>query len=109
MAGIAFKATLNGWPVGSHVGTFRGFVPAFASAVGALKALTDPDLLERVRVNGDEMLQLLRANLAKNEHCGDVRGVGYMFGVEIVKIESCMSPSRIWQELLFADYLIMES
>jgi diaminobutyrate-2-oxoglutarate transaminase len=112
MAGIAFKESLNGWPSGSHIGTFRGFVPAFASAVRALTFLEQTPVLEYVRRNGQEMETFLKQNLAELSNCGEVRAAGYMFGIEIVRDTISKEPdanaARAIAQELFSQGIIVE-
>jgi acetylornithine/N-succinyldiaminopimelate aminotransferase len=66
---------------GTHGSTFGGNPVACAAAVAALKALSDPGLLEHVRRVGDHF----RARLEGIKGAGirEVRGAGLMLGAEL--------------------------
>lgn len=84
LAGIAFSRGMNGWPSGSHIGTFRGFSPAFASGEQFLKILLGSKLLEQVVRNGAVLLKSLQDGLQSSSIVGEIRGRGYLIGIDIV-------------------------
>ncbi|MDG4794541.1 aspartate aminotransferase family protein [Micromonospora sp. WMMD1082] len=58
---------------------------ALAGTVGAtvVELVSDPVLLERVRLMGDAVRATLRTRLGGNAHVRDIRGEGLMIGVEL--------------------------
>ena len=79
----------------------EGFVHGFTwshDALGAavaratLRRLRDDGLVERSRELGAKLLQELRAELDGVEHVGDVRGIGMMIGIELVRDRTSKEP-----------------
>jgi len=79
----------------------KGFVHGFTwshHALGAavaratLRRLRDDGLVERSRELGAKLLQELRAELDGVEHVGDVRGIGMMIGIELVRDRASKEP-----------------
>jgi adenosylmethionine-8-amino-7-oxononanoate aminotransferase len=79
----------------------KGFVHGFTwshHALGAavaratLRRLRDGGLVERSRELGAKLLQELRAELDAAEHVGDVRGIGMMIGIELVRDRASKEP-----------------
>jgi len=90
------------WPLGLTVASGRiahtlrekGFVHGFTyshHAVGAavgsavLKRLVEGNLIERSRVQGELLISRLHETFAEAPHVGDIRGLGLMVAVEIVR------------------------
>ncbi len=72
------------WPVGVHGSTFGGNPVAMAAAAKTLD-LIESDLMENSAKVGAKMMERLKTIAAKYDVIGDVRGLGLMIGVEIVK------------------------
>ncbi|MCA1727675.1 MAG: aminotransferase class III-fold pyridoxal phosphate-dependent enzyme, partial [Actinobacteria bacterium] len=107
---VAGKGASGGyWPLGLCVAggeVFEavregGFVHGFTyshHAVGAavgravLDRLRREGLVERSRVQGELLLKELTTSLADHPHVGDVRGLGLMIGVELVRDRSTRDP-----------------
>jgi hypothetical protein len=107
---VAGKGASSGyWPLGLTAcsgGVFetvaeRGFVHGFTyshSVVGAavgravLAKLRDGGLIEASREKGERLLKELTAALAEDPHAGDVRGLGLMVAVELVKDRDTKRP-----------------
>lgn len=72
------------WGKGVHGNTYGGNP---LSCVAALKTieLIETQYLENVRANGPYLLERLEEMAANNPYIGDVRGIGYMIGVEFAK------------------------
>jgi predicted acetylornithine/succinylornithine family transaminase len=70
---------------GDHGSTFGGgpFVAAVAKHV--FDRLSDPALLSRVRENGVWLGETLRALAARREEIRAVRGVGYLWGIDVTR------------------------
>jgi adenosylmethionine-8-amino-7-oxononanoate aminotransferase len=81
----------------SHIGFTQGFTwshNALGAAVGraVLRRLGSDGLLERGRDLGSLLLDALRAELAENPMVGDVRGLGPMIGIELVRDRETKEP-----------------
>lgn len=82
-ATIASESVMD-WKPGSHASTFGG------NPVSCAAALTTIDLLEKKYVKnakeiGDYIIKKLKKLESKSSLIGDVRGLGLMIGIEIVK------------------------
>lgn len=69
------------WP-GSQGGTYGGNAVAAAAGVATLTVIERENLVENARVRGFELLETLRAGLARVDAVCDVRGTGLMLGIE---------------------------
>jgi len=85
IAGIAYKEHLNTWPAGTHIGTFRGNVLAYAAGAAALEFMVGTSLAQHALTLGERMLSLLKTLEQDSEIVGEVRGKGLMLGVEFVR------------------------
>ena len=72
----------DGGPLTGH--TFSGHTAACAAGVAVQTIIERDRLLERVRTAGTEFQRALRAALAPYDAVGDVRGRGFLVGVELV-------------------------
>ena len=72
------------WTSGGHGSTFGGNPVSVAAALATLKLL-EGGLVENARVVGEGLMASLRRRLARHASVGDVRGLGLMIGVEIVR------------------------
>ncbi|MEA2003066.1 MAG: aminotransferase class III-fold pyridoxal phosphate-dependent enzyme [Actinomycetota bacterium] len=79
----ASKAVMDSWPAGSHGTTFGGNPIACAAAAATIEALED--VVPQVPKLSGHAFD--RWNEVKDEHrtIGDVRGLGLMIGIELVK------------------------
>lgn len=75
---IANKSIMDQWLEGTHGSTFGGNPISCAAALATLDVV-EP-LLPRIRKRGDWLLEFLKN---KWGHSMDVRGVGYMIGIEL--------------------------
>lgn len=80
LALIAYRAELDVWEPGTHIGTFRGHQLAFAAAAAAVQVMRREQLLENAAARGGQLLAGLRALKCPAIH--DVRGVGLLLGIE---------------------------
>lgn len=88
--GIPIGATVSGkeimnWPPGSHANTFGGNLIACAAGMATLKFMKRKKLGENAKRIGGYMMERLNEMKERYEIIGDVRGLGLMIGVEIVK------------------------
>ncbi len=79
------SADIMSWPRGAHGSTFGGNPVACAAALATLDVIQEQALLSNASRIGEQLLGNLR-DLAEESHTiGDVRGLGLMIGVELVK------------------------
>lgn len=73
------------WPLGSHGSTFGGNPVCCAAAQATLDVIEEEGLLENADRVGRWLLGNLRDLADESRLIGDVRGLGLMIGVELVK------------------------
>jgi adenosylmethionine-8-amino-7-oxononanoate aminotransferase len=107
----AMLEAADGGPLTGH--TFSGHTAACAAGVAVQTIIERDGLLERVRTAGAEFQAALRAALARHDAVGDVRGRGFLIGVELVADRATRAPfpaARALAETIgqcaFADGLI---
>jgi len=76
---------LMDWPPGVHSNTFGGNLLASAASLASLGLLEKENMKNRVKELGSEIKQRLRELQEVFPFIGDVRGLGLMIGIEIVK------------------------
>ena len=67
---------------------------AAAAALATIEYIEREGLLERARLTGERTLARLREMMGRHEIIGDVRGLGLMMGVELVKDRKTMERAR---------------
>ena len=72
------------WKPGAHASTFGGNPVACAAAVATLDLL-EGGLVENSARMGQRLREMLVAKVGDHPNVGDIRGLGLMIGVEIVK------------------------
>ncbi|MGC9445067.1 MAG: aminotransferase class III-fold pyridoxal phosphate-dependent enzyme [Candidatus Methanospirareceae archaeon] len=96
--GLPLGATLSSrsimdWPPGTHSNTFGGNLLAAAAALAALNYMEKEELGTRSQDLGAHMMTRLRELQSRYPAViGDVRGLGLMIGVEIVKPDGAVDP-----------------
>lgn len=97
-AGLPLGATLSSssimdWPPGTHSNTFGGNLLASAASLAALQFMEKEDLGTRAQHLGNHFMMRLRELQSRYPAAiGDVRGLGLMIGVEIVKPDGSIDP-----------------
>ena len=82
---VAQRAILDKLPPGSHGGTYGGNVVACAAANATLDVIEEEGLVANARERGAQFLAGLRAIAPKYRSIGDVRGLGLMLALELIK------------------------
>lgn len=83
---IAKKEIMDQWPAGAHGGTFGGNPLACVAALETLQIIEDEKLLDNSKEMGAYFIQKLEGLQKKySQWIGDVRGVGLMVAMEMVK------------------------
>ncbi|MBN1180603.1 MAG: acetyl ornithine aminotransferase family protein [Anaerolineae bacterium] len=73
------------WPPGAHGSTFGGNPVCCAAAQATLDVVVEENLLEKATRLGETLRANLNDLAAESRLIGDVRGLGLMVGVELVK------------------------
>jgi 4-aminobutyrate aminotransferase/(S)-3-amino-2-methylpropionate transaminase len=86
LSGVIGKATImDAPPPGGLGGTYAGSPLACAAALAVLDVIEQEQLMERARVLGAQITTRLKALQSKSPAIGDVRGLGSMVAMELVK------------------------
>lgn len=78
------RADLMRWPPGSHATTFGGNPVSIAAALATIELLEEELLANAARM-GRRLMERLQDWPRRFRHVGDVRGLGLMIGVELVR------------------------
>ena len=78
------RADLMTWPPGAHASTFGGNPVACAAALATI-ALLEEGLMENAARMGQHLRDRMRDWPARFPHVGQVRGLGLMIGIEMVR------------------------
>jgi adenosylmethionine-8-amino-7-oxononanoate aminotransferase len=97
-----------------HGGTFSHHGVAAAAGLAVVRILERESLVERVAREGINLGEKLRARLAAHPHVADIRGRGFLWGVEFVQDRETLRPfprrdrvvERLW-EALFEQGIIL--
>jgi 4-aminobutyrate aminotransferase len=79
---------------GFHLGTYRGNVLAMAAGAASVDYITGNRLLERVARLGMKTKAEFERTASRSSNVGEVRGVGFMIGNEIVESKQSKKPSK---------------
>jgi len=72
------------WPKGSHGNTYGGNPIACAASLATINAIQN-GYMENARVTGTYTLEKLKEMQIRHSSIGEVRGIGFMIGIEFVK------------------------
>ena len=86
------RAGLMTWPPGAHASTFGGNPVACAAALVTIRLLEE-GLMENAARMGEHLMSRLRTWPARFPVVGDVRGLGLMIGIELVKDHAAKEPA----------------
>ena len=78
------RAEIMNWPPGAHASTFGGNPVAVAAALTTIELLERELVMNAARV-GEHLMSRLRDLPSRFATVGDVRGLGLMIGIELVK------------------------
>jgi 4-aminobutyrate aminotransferase/(S)-3-amino-2-methylpropionate transaminase len=86
LSGVIGKASImDAPPAGGLGGTYAGSPLACAAALAVLDVIEQEQLCDRARVLGTHIMTRLKALQAKSPAIGEVRGLGSMIAMELVK------------------------
>ena len=100
ISAIAYREELNTWPTGLTIGTFRGNMIAFAAGSAALEWMQDNDVLEHSAGLGEKCMVKLKELEEKSPIVGQVRGLGMMLAIEMVKDKGTREPAADFAKLI---------
>lgn len=81
-------------PPGFHLGTYRGNPVALAAGDAILRHLKESDTLSRVSKVGARVKAHFEEIASGSRSIGEVRGLGFMVGVELVEDRKSRAPSQ---------------
>ncbi|HUS79181.1 MAG TPA: acetyl ornithine aminotransferase family protein [Patescibacteria group bacterium] len=90
----ASRADLMDWEPGSHASTFGGNPVATAAAKAVIQIIEEEGLLENSESQGSYIKKRLTEMKDDHKMIGDVRGIGLMVGVELVKDKYTKEPAK---------------
>jgi 4-aminobutyrate aminotransferase len=94
LAAVTGKAEIMDAPhVGGLGGTFGGNPLSCAAGLVALDQVVEPEFLARSREIGEKVTSALLAMQDRHQVIGDVRGMGPMIGIELVKDRATKEPA----------------
>jgi 4-aminobutyrate aminotransferase len=105
-------------PDAMHLFTLAGHPAIAAAALATIKIIIEEKLHENAKVVGEYFLKRLKELYDKYEIIGDVRGIGLIAGIELVKnrrskepakIETAKIVYRLWQLGLLTSYVGIHS
>ncbi|HTM47751.1 MAG TPA: acetyl ornithine aminotransferase family protein [Bryobacteraceae bacterium] len=85
------RAEIMRWPPGAHASTFGGNPVAVAASLATLELL-EKELVDNAARIGDHMMDRMRSWPRRFANAGDVRGLGLMLAVELVKNKETREP-----------------
>jgi len=111
---VAYRSEYDrGLGEGFHIGTYRGNVLAMAAGSASVDFIRANGLLERVSRLGVKTKQEFERIASKSKNIGEVRGVGFMIGNEVVEKRGDRTPSRAiavdFRRRMFENGLLMHT
>lgn len=97
-ATIARAAVMN-WTPGAHASTFGGNPVAVAASLATIELL-EQELVDNARRVGEHLRARLDTWPRRFPMVGDVRGLGLMIGIEIVKDQTTREMAPAWRDRL---------
>ncbi len=112
-----YEAIRSGSGGFAHGGTYSHHQVACAAANAVLDIFEAENLVERVAQNGPRLGRMLQDRLGGHPRVGDIRGIGHMWGVELVADRETRRPfarrdqvtERVWQALYDDGVLLYKS
>jgi 4-aminobutyrate aminotransferase len=84
LAATIARAEVMNWPPGAHASTFGGNPVSIAAALTTLELIED-ELMANASHIGEYMMSRMAEWPSRFRYVGDVRGLGLMIGIEIVR------------------------
>jgi 4-aminobutyrate aminotransferase len=92
LGAIIAREGIMDWGPGSHASTFGGNPVSCVAALESI-GLLEEELMENARVVGDYLKDRLASLMARHALLGEVRGLGLMIGVELVRDRVTKEPA----------------
>jgi len=100
-----------------HGGTFSHHAVAAAGGLALFDILDQENLVQRVKTKGEKLGTLLKTHLLPLAQVGDVRGKGFLWGIEIVADKKTRMPFKrslkitegLWEALFEKGYITYKS
>ncbi len=92
LGAVIARKRLMTWPPGAHGSTFGGNPVSCAAALATLR-LIENGMMQNAAEMGRYLLEQLKQLEARHLLIGEVRGIGLMIGVEIVKDREARTPA----------------
>jgi 2,4-diaminobutyrate 4-transaminase len=89
---VAYRPEYDDLPSGFHLGTYRGNALGIAAGNAVVKFLTTSGVLERVKRDSGTLKKRFEKICAENPLVGEVRGKGFMIGIELVEDKKSRRP-----------------
>ena len=96
LGAMVARSEIMDWEAGSHASTFGGNPVSCAAALKTIELL-EASLMKNAAVQGDRLLNGLKALQKRQESMGDVRSKGLMVAVELVKDRETKEPAKDWR------------
>lgn len=91
----ASRELMDKWPPGAHGGTYGGNAVACAAGVATFEVMRQERLPENAERIGNFLMAQLRELQDEFPVIGEVRGLGLMIGVELVKPDRAPNPDAV--------------
>ena len=100
-----------------HGGTFSHHPVAAAAGNALLDILEEEALIAQVKRRGEKMGELLKSHLSHIPQVGDIRGMGFLWGMELVADRETKTPfdralkttETLWQKLFDKGFILYKS
>jgi 4-aminobutyrate aminotransferase len=102
LGALLARESVMQWNDGGHGSTFGGNPVSVAAALATFRLLEN-GLVENAARVGDHLMGALRSRLAPHDVVGDIRGLGLMIGVEIVKDRARKEPAPELRERILEE------
>ncbi len=105
LGAVVGKKEIMTLPPGSHANTFGGNPVALAAMNAVINVMKKEHLPDRARILGEKVKRFFKDLADEVEIIGDVRGLGLMIGVELVKDKDTKEPAPdILREVLIKSF-----
>jgi 4-aminobutyrate aminotransferase len=94
LSAMIARDDIMNWPPGAHGSTFGGNPVCCAAAHATLDVIEEEGLMDNAARVGDRLLRNLRELAPESHLVGDVRGLGLMIAVEMVKDKETKEPGK---------------
>ena len=97
LGAMVARADLMRWEPGAHASTFGGNPVSCAAALETIRLLEE-ELIRNAAEIGQFLLEGLQSLACRHAMIGEVRGLGLMIGIELVKDRHAKTRARDWRD-----------